>query len=322
MLDILGYLPAKRKQTPSGWISFNAPCCIDRRGRGGIKFNDQNWTYHCFNCGTKASFVLGRSVTYRARSLLKTLSVPESEIEQLNLESLRHRSVHGILDDRIKTANSVSNIEFKEFDDFPPGCELITPELPLYWKYLRDRCVPEDFPAMTAIRNDGVHWTRPFVLIPFSFDNAMVGYTVRFLDNRAPKYISNSQPGYVFGIDQQHSDWQYVLVTEGIFDALSIGGVAVMHNTVSDAQARLIRNLGREIILVPDQDTAGIELIDRALELGWSVSIPNWDTCKDVNDAVVKYGRLATLLTILQARETSRIKIELRKKSLVKKLLS
>jgi DNA primase len=113
-----------------------------------------------------------------------------------------------------------------------------------------------------------------------------------------------------------------VLVTEGIFDALSIGGVAVMHNTVSDAQARLIRNLGREIILVPDQDTAGIELIDRALELGWSVSIPNWDTCKDVNDAVVKYGRLATLLTILQARETSRIKIELRKKSLVKKLLS
>jgi hypothetical protein len=320
MLDILDYLPAKRKQTPSGWISFNAPCCNDRRSRGGIKFNAQNWTYHCFNCGTKASFVLGRSVPYRARSLLKTIGVSESEIEQLNLESLRHRSIHGILDDRIKTANAVGSIQFEEFDDFPPGCELITPELPLYWQYLKDRCVPSDFPAMTAIRNDGVHWTRPFVLIPFSFDNVMVGYTTRFLDNKTPKYISNSQPGYVFGIDQQGSDWQHVLVMEGIFDALSIGGVAVMHATISDTQARLIRNLGRQITVVPDQDQAGLELIDRALELGWAVSIPNWDNCKDVNDAVVKYGKLATLLTIFESRETSRIKIEVRKKQLVKRL--
>jgi DNA primase len=197
---------------------------------------------------------------------------------------------------------------------------LITPELPLYWKYLKDRCVPEDFPAMTAIRNDGVHWTRPFVLIPFSFDNAMVGYTTRFLDNKTPKYISNSQPGYVFGIDQQVSDWQYVLVVEGIFDALSIGGVAVMHNTVSDAQARLIRNLGREIVVIPDQDKAGIELIDRALELGWSVSIPEWPDCKDVNDAVVKFGKLATLISIVQSKESSRIKIELKRKWLEKKI--
>lgn len=94
-----------------------------------------------------------------------------------------------------------------------------------------------------------------------------------------------------------------------------------MHNTISDSQARLIRNLGREVTVVPDQDRAGIDLIDRALELGWAVSIPNWpEGCKDVNDAVVKLGRLATVLTIMQARETSRIKIELRKKQLVKQL--
>jgi hypothetical protein len=28
--------------------------------------------------------------------------------------------------------------------------------------------------------------------------------------------------------------------------------------------------------VVPDQDTAGVELIDRAVELGWAVSIPDW----------------------------------------------
>jgi hypothetical protein len=112
-----------------------------------------------------------------------------------------------------------------------------------------------------------------------------------------------------------------VIVTEGIFDALGIGGVAVMHYDISDAQARVIRNLGREITVVPDQDTTGLDLIDRAVELGWAVSIPDWGTdCKDVNDAVIKHGRLATLITIMQARETSRIKIELRKRQLAKRI--
>jgi hypothetical protein len=72
---------------------------------------------------------------------------------------------------------------------------------------------------------------------------------------------------------------------------------------------------------VPDQDEAGMKLVDRAIELGWAVSIPEWpDGCKDINDAVIQLGRLGTLLTILQAKETSKIKIELRKRQLVKKL--
>jgi DNA primase len=141
------------------------------------------------------------------------------------------------------------------------------------------------------------------------------------LDDRKPKYISNSQPGYVFGTDLQHPDWTHAIVVEGIFDALCIGGLAVMHSTISDEQARLIRSLGKEITVVPDQDLAGMELVDRAVELGWAVSMPPWpEDIKDVNDSVVRYGRLATVLTIFENRETSKIKIELRKKNLVKRL--
>lgn len=321
MLDILNYLPAKRKQTPSGWISFNCPVCQEKRSRGGLKVNNQGWSYHCFNCGHTASFVLGRSLGFKARTLLDRFGVPDAEINALNLESLRHRSIHGILDERAKTANVLCDLDFEEMDDFPPASEVITPELPLYWNYLRKRHVPEDFPAMTTIRTDGIHWVRPHVTIPFTYDGKVVGWTARFLDDKSPRYINHSQPGYVFGTDLQHNVWHHVIVVEGIFDALSIGGLAVMHNTINDRQARLIRNLGRNIIVVPDQDKAGLELIDRAIELGWAVSIPDWGPdIKDVNDAVVKYGRLATVLTIMQARETSKIKIELRKKNLVKRL--
>ncbi len=327
MLDVLSYLPAKRKPSPQGWLSFNAVCCThngnsqDKRGRGGIKVTEQGWSYHCFNCSYTASFTLGRTLSFKARRLLGWMGVPDNEIEILNLESLRHRNIHGILEDRQRVFNTLSAIEFEEFDDFPPYAEVVTPEFPLYWDYIRKRGVPEDFPIMTAIKNDGIHWVRPFVLVPFTYDNKVVGWTARFLDNKIPKYINHSQPGYVFGTDLQHTDWNHVIVTEGIFDALSIGGLALMHNTISDSQARLIRSLGKEVVVVPDQDLPGMELVDRAVELGYSVSMPDWpDHIKDVNDAVIEYGRLGALLTIMQARETSRIKIELRKKQLVKRL--
>ena len=329
MIDIISYWKQgrKTKQTPSGWISGNAPCCVhngqrdDRRSRGGIKSTEQGWSYSCFNCNYTASFILGRSVSFKARRLLSWLGVQDAEIDVLNLESLRHRSIHGILDDRQRVFNILSAIEFEEFDDFPPYSEVVTPEFPLYWNYIRRRGVPDDFPVMTAIKNDGIHWVRPFVLVPFTYDNKVVGWTARFLDNKIPKYINHSQPGYVFGTDLQHTDWQYVIVTEGIFDALSISGLALMHNTISDAQAKLIRSIGKEVIVAPDQDMAGMELVDRAVELGWAVSMPPWpDDIKDVNDSVVRYGKLATLLTIFENRETSKIKIELRKKQLVKRL--
>lgn len=326
MLDILDYLPARRRSTPSGWLSFNAVCCEhngnspDRRQRGGVKSWDGGWSYHCFNCGYTASFQLGRNLSFRARRLLTWLGLDNVEIERINLESMRQRSVMGILDDRRRVEHGLMNIVFEEAE-LPPCAELVRPEHEFYWNYLRSRSVPEDFPAMTQINNDGIHWTRPHVIIPFTHNNCIVGWTARFLDGRQPRYISHNPPGYVFGIDLQQTHWQRVLVMEGIFDALSINGVATMHNDISDAQARMIRSLDREVTVVPDQDSAGMALVDRAMELGWAVSMPEWGSdIKDVNDAVKRYGVVATVLSIHQARETSRVKIELRKKALLRKL--
>ena len=328
MLDVLTYIPARRKVSASGWISFNAPCCVhngtseDRRSRGGIKISGQGWGYHCFNCGYTANFIQGRTLSFKARRLLSWLGVPQEEIERANLESLRHRSAQDILDDRQRTAAVLQGIEFEE-RDLPPGAELITPEHESEWHYARSRGVPEDYPLMTVRQNNGVHWTRSQVIVPFTHDNVIVGYSARMLDDRRPKYIHDIQPGYVFGTDLQQPDWQHAIVMEGVFDALSISGLAVLHADISDAQARVIRNLGRAVTVVPDQDQAGMALVDRAVELGWAVSMPNWPAdIKDVNDAVVRWGRLATVLTIMQARETSRIKIELRRRQLAQRLRS
>lgn len=308
----------KIKQTSSGWLSGNGPCCVhngesqDKRGRGGLLSSSEGWSYSCFNCNFTASFILGRNLSVKARKLLSWLYVPQEEIERINLESLKHRSITGLLDDRQRTAAALQDIRFDERDI--GGVEFVTPEHTEVWNYLRRRHAPTNYPFMISATLN----SRLGIIIPFTYDNTVVGSTTRFLDDRKPVWLNDFQPGYVFGTDLQQSNWQHVIVTEGIFDALSISGLALMHNTVSDAQARLIRNIGKEITVVPDQDRAGMELVDRAVELGWAVSMPAWNGCKDVNDAVIKYGRLGTLLTIMQSRETSRIKIELRKRQIVK----
>jgi hypothetical protein len=320
MIDFVSYLPAKRKQTASGWISFNAPCCIhrgdtqDKRQRGGLKSSpDSSWSYHCFNCGYTASFVLGRNLTFKARKLLGWMNVPQEEIERMNLESLKHKSIAGLLGERQVIVNQLQNIVFEDRD--LPGDTQEISSGSIAEEYLRNRNMPLDYPFLYKTM------PRPGIVIPFTHDNQVVGHTTRFMDNRTPKYIQDIQPGYVFGTDLQQPDWQYAVVVEGVFDALSIDGLAVLHAEINDAQARLIRSLGREVVVVPDQDAAGMRLVDRAVELGWAVSMPEWPAdIKDVNDAVIRWGRLATLLTIMQAKETSKIKIELRKKQLVKKL--
>lgn len=325
MLDIMSYLPARRKATTSGWTSFDAPCCVhrgetrDRKMRGGIKTSDLGWSFHCFNCGFTASFIQGRALAFRARRFLSWLGVPEEEIERINLESMRHRSIQGILDDRQRVANVMQGITFED-RDLPEDFAVIDDSFPMHWQYLQDRCVPEDYPMGAIIGLPEDKFTRrQGVIIPYTYDGRIVGHTCRYFDDKTPKYISDSQPGYVFGTDLQQANWQHVIVVEGVFDALSISGLAVLHADISNAQVRLIRSLGREVTVVPDQDAAGMKLVDRAVELGWAVSLPRWPAeIKDVNDAVRRWGRVSTLLQIMQARETSRIKIALRKKQLVK----
>jgi hypothetical protein len=136
----------------------------------------------------------------------------------------------------------------------------------------------------------------------------------------------------VFNLDQQQLDARFVVVVEGPFDAMSVDGVSVLSNSISETQADIIDSLGREVIVVPDFDVhvdaktgkkkwPGRELVDAAVEYGWSVSFPEWhETCKDTAEAVAKYGTLFTLVGILRGKETNALKIELKSKTIYNKL--
>ena len=103
-----------------------------------------------------------------------------------------------------------------------------------------------------------------------------------------------------------------------MFDAIAIDGVATLGNNINETQADIIDSIGKEVICVPDRDQAGQEMIDYALEYGWSVSFPNWhDDVKDVSDAVGRYGKLYTMASILEGKKTNKLKINLARKNLV-----
>ena len=157
---------------------------------------------------------------------------------------------------------------------------------------------------------------RDRLIIPFFFEGRIVGWTARtILADKQPKYLTESQPGYVYGLDEQGHNKVFAIVCEGPVDAIHVDGCALTGSEIGDQQAILINRLAKDVIVVPDRDKAGSKLIEAATERGWGVSLPEWNAdIKDIGDAVSKYGRLYTLYSIASAAESSPLKIRLRAK--------
>jgi hypothetical protein len=159
------------------------------------------------------------------------------------------------------------------------------------------------------------------VIIPFRWEGRIVGNTARKITDGKPKYLSDQHPHFVFNFDKQTEDQKYIFVCEGPFDALSIDGVALLTNEIAEQQSRIINSLGAEVIVIPDQDRAGLVLFDRAAELNWSVAMPTWsDDVKDVADAVQHYGKLFVMIDAIKTAQKGAIKINMAKKQQEHKL--
>ena len=327
---ILTSLPAGRKKTPSGWISFNAPCCVhngetaDKMKRGGVMTSpDGNVSYHCFNCGFKANYVIGRKLNQKMRAFMGYIGIPDDTIRKMAIEAMREEE-------------SDARYEKKRFVTFNRKELPVTAKKLEYWlekmmnnkldsinatsidkllKYLESRGIGPDWYDFMYSPSAG--WdVNKRLLIPFYWRGDVVGFTGRiFEESTKVKYYTDVQPGYVFNMDAQDWTRKFVIVTEGPFDAITISGVSILGSEINDIQRELIDGLGRRIIVVPDRDAPGEKLISQAKDFGWSVAFPEWgDDIKDVADAVMRYGRLFTIQSILKTAESSKLKIDLKRK--------
>ena len=157
---------------------------------------------------------------------------------------------------------------------------------------------------------------RDRLIVPFYYEGRIVGWTARTVtSDKNPRYLMESQPGFVYGLDEQTPNKVFCIVVEGPIDAIHIEGCALCGSDINDQQALLLNRLSKQIIVVPDRDRNGKNLAEQAIERGWSVSMPDWPKdCKDVSDVVNRYGRLYALHSIAAAAEESPLKIKLRMK--------
>ena len=327
---IMTSLPAGQKKTPSGWIAFNAPCCVhngetqDRKKRGGIMNSaDGTVSYHCFNCGYKASYVIGRKLTQRMRSFMSYIGIADDTIKKLAIEAMRHEESDVVREKKRfvsfnkKTlpknthtldvwlekyvAQELTNTQYKKIDNL--------------LNYLKSRGMDPTWYDFMYSEDSYFNFDQRLI-IPFYWRGDVVGYTGRLFEpSDKVKYVTEVQPGYVFNMDAQDWSRKFVLVTEGPFDAITTSGVSILGSEINDIQRELIEGLNRQIIVVPDRDRPGEKLINQAIEFGWGVAFPEWhDSVEDTADAVLKYGRLFTMKSILKSTETNKLKIDLKRK--------
>lgn len=328
VLDKLrGLLPHNAKTSPSGWTSFNAPCChhrghkSDDRKRGGAMFSD-GFVYNCFNCKYTAYWEPGRPISEKLKTFCKWLGATDDEIKHLIFEALKTERP-----DYIPTT-STEKVEFEE-KELPPDAKPIS-----WWVSCPfDDLDPAIIPVLEYMIERGItiddfdfYWTpnpgySNRLIIPFFYRGKLAGWTGRKVTSGKPKYLSEQHPHFVFNVDRQLEQYKYTLVCEGPLDAIAVGGVALLTNNVAEQQARIINNISKYVVVIPDQDEAGLILLDRAIEYNWSVAFPTWDDdIKDCADAVKRYGKLFVVVDAIKTAQQGAIKINIARHALEQKI--
>lgn len=313
---LLDRIPLNSGKTPSGWVTFNCPMCSDKRKRGGVIQNNSKVSYHCFNCNFTTGWSPSPRLGGKYRKLCETLGASTKDIHEVVLALMKHGDELDIDENIDSYVYSASNFDVVSLPDTVQLVENLD-DTHKVKQYAIERGLLGNYPLLFI--DNKLYNSR--LVVPFMYNNQLVGWTGRHVnppDKETPKYLLNMQSGYVFNLDQfVQSNRDFVIVTEGVFDAILVDGISVLGNGVTSEQAHLIDKLNKRVILCPDRDSAGKELIDQAVELGWEVSFPTWASdIKDAADAVDRYGRLLTVKSIVDNATDNKIKIQVQAKML------
>ena len=312
---LLDNLPIRTSKTPSGWNTMDCPMCTDKRKRGGLITTGAKISYNCFNCGFTTGWEPNPTLGKKYKDLAIKLGANNQDIHKVTIELMKYSEELETESD----SDYVYNLQKFNTEQIPETAMAVDdlPDEHAVKEYAKQRGLLGLYPLLYF--DEKLYKQR--LVVPFTYNNDVVGWTGRHIsppDKQTPKYLHKMQPGYVFNIDRfADSKREIVIVTEGVFDAILIDGVAIQGNSVGPEQAHLIEKLGKRIIVCPDRDEAGIELMLQAAELGWEVSFPPWHVdCKDAADAVQYYGRLATVSSIIKHATDNKLKIEVKAKML------
>jgi hypothetical protein len=307
---IKNYVYLYPQTSANGWYPVLCKVCNDHGKKGpraAFHLDGDKVGYNCFNCKHKATIDPSTDKTFNdnALVLLRAFDIPTEFIEKKQFELF----------------SKSNNITFKKSEkiiDINPQ-PIECPDIFYYLKdaktndqwaiiarhYLEEErnINPDSYPFMLSKKSDDIKlkkWHKRLI-IPAFRNNNMIYYTGRALGSQSKKYENANIPHHniLYGFDEiSKYTTNPIFVVEGFFDSYWVNGVAIIGNQLSPAQILILNKSSRQKVYIPDRMGDGHIAANQALDLGWSISTPDIGNCKDISEAVSKYGKLYVLKTI------------------------
>ena len=290
-------------QTSSGFWPVKCAACNDHSERAGFKFENGTVGYHCFNCKKKFSYTEGETIiSNNALNILECFGISKTRVMEIVNGSFFETgeiTFEKIKQSRERTNSSLIGVEthLPKFS-FYVGSEKHPEIEEKIILYLQSRQIdPFKIKAMYSLSER--HQDR--VIIPiFQYNNLIHWQSRSILNNVRPRYLTchDNKNIAIWGLQNIHKHSGPLFVTEGIFDASLIDGVAILGSDLCQEKIQILNSINRRKVVVVDYDKNGSVLANQALENGWEITF----ACKnkDVNKSVLSDGILYTINTLME----------------------
>jgi hypothetical protein len=277
-----------------GWNTVKCACCHDYKVRGGFVFDNESIGYHCFNCGIKSKYYKDSNVSKTFHEVLSAFGVPDDAILKINFSTFGNKKQITIKKEEINKIIELPNpAYFKKIAD--DDWSLIARE------YLEHSRGIADYSKFLICNDKKIKNWYGRLIIPFYREGKLVYYQGRSLIGDNIRYM-NAVTGdtvVLYNYDEiNRLTTDILFVVEGVFDAIPLNGVAILGNDLSDKKVNIINQSKRRKVYIPDK-TGGMKAALSAISAGWEISVPDIGNCKDINEAIMKYGILYTNKSIM-----------------------
>lgn len=281
----------------TGWEVGKCQCCNDYKERAGFKFTASAFMYNCWNCNTVGGYDGNSTViSKKTRDILNAYGLSNDEINQALGGSF---FANGGNTENISLESLKAEIIFQDVE-LPKGSlrlgfsDLHLDQQTALVAYLDSRNVDlEKYPMYFCPTPEYLNR----VIIPYYRNGKLIYWQGRsILENDKNRYINAPviRDSILFNIDKLNSFSKMPLfITEGVFDAVMVDGVALLGSTLNTQKQELLSKSNRRKIFLIDKNLNGKKLAYKALSLGWDIMFTP-DNTEDLNDCVQQYGKIWT----------------------------
>lgn len=317
--------------TRSSRTGFNhcvCEVCHDHSDRGGFKFSNGEIGYNCFNCGAGARYTEGSGMISRNfRKILNSFSISDDEIDNIVINK-KFFETSGDTQGKVIKLNDIQPKQDKKHYlvtpevALPKGCKYLgstEEDLETQFEiveYLFSRKIdPEAYPFMFSTDPK----LRDYLIVPFFRNGKIIYWQGRSYKKNVSKkdrYNNCTEPkeNVIFNMDELFRGSGPLFVSEGVFDAIPLNGIALIGSKIPEAKIEFLKKSKRDLIFIIDKDANGRSVAETALENGWKITFAPQFT-EDVNNSIITHGSCWTIhqlfKNIPQSNFEAKTKIEL-----------